>query len=102
MTRLRIDLPNEGLCVLVAPMVFPSLPCGTALKSAGVGLGIAGGLVLSVGLERVLAAWAGITGSPLPFISGAVLLLLVTAAIASLAPARRALSVDPMTVLRSE
>jgi predicted permease len=73
-----------------------------ASAGAGVGLGIAVGLVLSAGLERILAAWAGITGSPVLFIAGAVLLLLITAAIASLAPARRALSVDPMTVLRSE
>lgn len=73
-----------------------------ASAGAGVGLGIAAGLVLSVGLERILAAWAGITGSPGLFITGAALLLLITATIASLIPARRALLVDPMTVLRSE
>jgi predicted permease len=73
-----------------------------ASASRGVVLGLAAGLVLSVGLQRILAAWAGITGSPAVFITGAALLLLITAVVASLAPARRALSVDPMTVLRSE
>lgn len=73
-----------------------------ASTGAGVCLGIAVGLFLSVGLERILAAWAGITGSPVLFITGATLLLLITAAIASLVPARRALSVNPTTVLRSK
>lgn len=73
-----------------------------ASTGAGVCLGIAVGLFLSVGLERILAAWAGITGSPVLFITGATLLLLIISAIASLVPARRALSVNPMTVLRSK
>jgi ABC-type antimicrobial peptide transport system permease subunit len=73
-----------------------------ASASPGVALGLAAGLVLSVGLQRILAAWAGITGSPVLLITGAALLLLITAVVASLVPARRALSVDPMTVLRSE
>ena len=73
-----------------------------ASTGAGVCLGIAAGLFLSVGLERILAAWAGISGSPVLFITGATLLLLITAAIASLVPARRALSVNPMTVLGSK
>jgi predicted permease len=73
-----------------------------ASAGAGVGLGIVAGLTLSIGLQRVLAAWAGITASPVLFIAGAALLLLLTAIIASLAPARKASSVDPMTVLRSE
>jgi putative ABC transport system permease protein len=74
----------------------------TASAGAGVVPGIAAGLILSIGFERILAAWAGITSSPLLFISGAALLLLATAAIASLGPTRRALSVDPMIILRSE
>ncbi|MGB6133626.1 MAG: ABC transporter permease [Acidobacteriaceae bacterium] len=73
-----------------------------ASAGAGVGLGIAAGLVLSVGLARILAAWAGITGNSGLFMTGAALLLLVTAALASLSPARRALSVDPISILRSE
>jgi len=73
-----------------------------ASTGAGVCLGIAAGLFLSVGLERILAAWVGITGSPVLFIIGATLLLLISAAIASLVPARRALSVNPMTVLGSK
>lgn len=75
-----------------------------ALASAGsgVGLGMVVGLVLSIGLEHILKAWAGITGNSGIFLAGAALLLLVTAAAASMAPARRALSVDPMSVLRSE
>ena len=73
-----------------------------ASAGAGVGFGISIGLVASLGLQRVLPAWAGRTGSPLLFVSGAALLLLVTAGFASLAPARKALSINLMAVLRSE
>jgi predicted permease len=73
-----------------------------ASASAGVGLGIATGFILSLGLQRILAAWTGVTGSPLLLITCAALLLLLTAGIASLVPAQRALAVDPMAVLHSE
>jgi predicted permease len=73
-----------------------------APAGAGVVVGIASGVILSVGFERILAAWAGITGSSVLFIAGAAVLLVVTLAIASVAPIRKALSVDPMSVLRSE
>lgn len=73
-----------------------------ASTGSGVCLGIAAGLFLSVSLERILAAWAGLTGSPVLLITGATLLLLIISAIASLVPARRALSVNPMTALRSK
>jgi ABC-type antimicrobial peptide transport system permease subunit len=73
-----------------------------ASASAGVGLGIAIGFILSLGLQRILAAWTGVTGSPLLLITGAALLLLLTAGIASLVPAQRALAADPMAVLHSE
>lgn len=68
----------------------------------GVGLGIVTGLFLRLGAQRTLAAWAGITGSPVLFILGAALLLMVAALLAALPPARKALAVDPVAALRSE
>jgi predicted permease len=65
-------------------------------------IGIAAGLVLSLGLNRFISGWIGNTTShPLIAISVSCLLLMV-AAMACLVPARRALSVDPMTALRRE
>jgi putative ABC transport system permease protein len=67
-----------------------------------VGIGIAAGFVLSLGLNRFISGWLGSTTShPLIAMSVSLLLLLV-AAMACLVPARRALSVDPMTALRRE
>ena len=57
---------------------------------------------LRLGVQRILTAWAGTAGSSVLLIIGAALLLLITAGIASVAPARRALAVDPIAVLRSE
>ncbi|MGC1297750.1 MAG: FtsX-like permease family protein, partial [Alloacidobacterium sp.] len=74
------------------------------LASAGVsvGLGIAGGLTLSLGLHRFISSWVGATTSHPLIIVSVSSLLLVVAVVACLAPARRASSVDPMTALRCE
>ncbi|MGB9075978.1 MAG: FtsX-like permease family protein [Terracidiphilus sp.] len=72
--------------------------------SAGmsVGLGIAAGLALSFGLNRLAARWieSG-TRDPIMILTVSGLLILV-AAFACLVPARRALAIDPMVALRSE
>jgi predicted permease len=74
------------------------------MASAGisVGIGIAAGVVLSFGLNRFIAEWVGTTANHPMLVTGVSLLLLLVAAIACLVPARRALSVDPMTALRRE
>lgn len=74
------------------------------MVSAGlsVGVGIAAGLALSLGMNRVISGWVGYSGNyPLIAVSASLVLLIVAAA-ACLVPARRALSVDPMTALRCE
>jgi predicted permease len=72
--------------------------------SAGmsVGVGIASGLALSFGLNRLVARWieSG-TRDPIMILAVSGLLILV-AACACLVPARRALAIDPMVALRSE
>ena len=62
--------------------------------------GLAGGTLLSLSLSRVLSKWA--EGSFYnPFVVSAVtLLLILTAAVAAVIPARRASSIDPMEALR--
>lgn len=75
-----------------------------AMASAGISVafGILAGLVLRVGMNRIVSMWVGSTGSHLLTVIGASFLLLLVAAIACLIPVRRALSVDPMTALRCE
>ncbi len=72
--------------------------------SAGrsVGLGITAGLALSFGLNRIMARFIE-NGTHDPIVILTVSLLLVAVAIlACLAPARRALAVDPIAALRCE
>jgi predicted permease len=74
------------------------------MLSAGtsVGLGLASGAALSLGLGRVITRWVenGVH-DPLT-VFGVSLLVIVVAALACLVPAMRALAVDPMTALRCE
>jgi len=64
--------------------------------------GIAGGIVLSLVFSRILSKWAEGSGhDPLAF-AGVTLLLAMTCVLATLIPARRASSVDPMDALRYE
>jgi predicted permease len=73
-----------------------------ASAAVNVGIGIVAGLVLSLGLNRFISSWVGSTTSHPLIAMGVSLLLLMVAAMACLAPARRALAVDPMTALRRE
>ena len=75
-----------------------------AVASAGISVafGIVAGLVLRVGMNRIVSMWVGSTGSHPLIVFGASFLLLLVAAIACLVPVRRALSVDPVTALRCE
>jgi predicted permease len=73
-----------------------------ASAAVSVGIGIAAGVVLSVGLNRFMAEWVGTTGNHPLMVTGVSLLLLAVAAASCVIPARRALSVDPMTALRRE
>ena len=72
--------------------------------SAGtsIGLGIAAGLALSFGLNRLISRWieSG-TRDPIMILAVSGLLILV-AAFACLVPARRALAINPMVALRCE
>ena len=64
--------------------------------------GLAGGLALSLLLSKFLSRWAeGSAQSPVLFVT-AILLLILTALLAALGPARRASSIDPMEALRYE
>jgi putative ABC transport system permease protein len=65
--------------------------------------GVAVGIVLTVALNRLNSENMGIALSdlePLAYVAGAAIAVLV-AIIASLAPARRAASVQPMVAMRS-
>lgn len=74
------------------------------MASAGisVSVGVAAGLVLTVGVNRVISGWMGNTTNHPLIVLGVSFLLLLVAAVACLVPARRALSVDPMAALRCE
>jgi predicted permease len=73
-----------------------------AATLGSVGSGIAVGLALTLGLNRILAQWAkGNSRDPVILLAGA-LLLSVVSGIACAIPAWRASKVDPMTALRCE
>ena len=70
--------------------------------TTSVGIGLVVGLGLSLGVGRTVAHWVDKeTHDPLIAL-GVSFLIVVVATVACLIPARRALSVDPMTALRRE
>ena len=79
----------------VLRIVFAS----TALSIAA---GVAGGVVLSLALNRVVATWAQSGSIHAPVLLGVTLLMMVVAALACVLPALRATAVDPMKALRYE
>jgi putative ABC transport system permease protein len=67
-----------------------------------VGIGLVVGLLLSLGLGKVITRWVQ-TGTHDPLIAiGVSTLVIAVAGVACLVPAFRALAVDPMKALRSE
>jgi predicted permease len=70
--------------------------------ATSVGIGIAAGLALSFGLNRLIARWVENGAHDPLVVMGASLVLIAVAGLACLIPARRALAVDPMTALRCD
>jgi predicted permease len=67
------------------------------------GMGVAGGLVASLGLTHLLNSLLyGVKPLDAPAIAGAAVVLLACSALAGWLPARRAASTEPMDALRSE
>ena len=70
--------------------------------AASVGLGLIVGAALSFSLSRFVTRWVE-TGSVHPLmVPGVSLLIIAVAAVACFVPARKAVSVDPMSALREE
>ena len=83
------------------PRKILGLILGRGAKLVGIGAGF--GLVAGLGLTRLMKSLIYGVGviDPLTFVSVGVLLIIV-GLLASYIPARRALRVDPMVVLRHE
>jgi predicted permease len=80
--------------------VVTMIVCGLVIPT---GIGAAAGLAGVLGASRLIGSWLYNTRPASPaLILGSVGCLLVVAAIASLLPARRAASIDPMQCLRAE
>jgi ABC-type antimicrobial peptide transport system permease subunit len=73
-----------------------------ASAGVSVGSGLLAGLVLSLGLNRVISRWVENSAHDPWLIVGVSFVLLAVAGLACLLPSWRASSVDPMTALRCE
>jgi ABC-type antimicrobial peptide transport system permease subunit len=67
-----------------------------------VGSGVAAGIALSIAFNKLATKWVTESSRDPLLLGGVTVLLVIAAALACLAPARRAASVDPMEALRSE
>ncbi len=74
------------------------------LKSTAVNVsaGLAAGLILSFAFDKLATKWVAESSRDPLILTGVTLLLVTVALLASLVPARRAASVDPMVALRYE
>lgn len=72
---------------------------GMRLTLAGVGLGIAAGVVVTRSLSTLLF---GVEPADPGILAGVALLLVAVGLLASYVPARRAMNVDPVTILQAE
>jgi putative ABC transport system permease protein len=70
--------------------------------SWNVGVGLLAGVLLCVIFDKVASQWVTESSRDPAILGGVTALLLAVAAIACLAPARRAASIDPMNALRHE
>jgi ABC-type antimicrobial peptide transport system permease subunit len=70
--------------------------------STSVGSGLAAGLALSLIFDQLARTWLTETSRDPVVLGGLAALLVIVAALACFAPARRAASVDPSEALRSE
>jgi putative ABC transport system permease protein len=73
-----------------------------ASTTLSVGSGLAAGVLLSLALNRLVSQWAEGSSIHASILFGVTLVMVSVAAMACLAPARRASSVDPMKALRYE
>jgi predicted permease len=69
---------------------------------ANVGVGLLAGVILCVAFDRLTAQWVTETSRDPLILSGVTALLLAAAAVACVAPAARAASIDPMEAVRHE
>lgn len=67
-----------------------------------VGSGVAAGIALSIAFNKLATKWVTESSRDPLLLGGVTVLLVIAAALACLAPARRAASVDPMEALRCE
>jgi ABC-type antimicrobial peptide transport system permease subunit len=69
---------------------------------ASVGAGLVAGVVLTLALNKVMAAWAAESSRDPLLLPGAMFALALVASFACMIPARRAAAIDPMNAIRYE
>jgi ABC-type antimicrobial peptide transport system permease subunit len=70
----------------------------TGTLAAGLGVGV----LLSIGLDKIASQWVTESSRDPIILASVTAVLLAVAALACLAPARRAASIDPMAAVRHE
>jgi ABC-type antimicrobial peptide transport system permease subunit len=67
-----------------------------------IGAGLLAGVILCVAFDRLASQWVTESSRDPLILAGVTVLLLAVAAIACLAPARRAATIDPMEAVREQ